>query len=48
MTNWQGFDGYTSLKKDEYQVCDGGPNYATAVVNLTKGVVIWFRTNGET
>jgi hypothetical protein len=47
MTRWMGFDGYTSLKMDEYRVDDGGPSYATAVVNLTKGEVIWFRTNGE-
>ena len=47
MTRWMGFDGYTSLKMDEYIVDDGGPSYATAVVNLTKGEVIWFRTNGE-
>ena len=47
MTRWMGFDGYTSLKMDEYRVDDGGPSYATAVVNLTKGEVVWFRTNGE-
>ena len=47
MTHWHGFDGYTSLKMDEYQVCDGGPTYATAVVNLTKGEVVWFMTNGD-
>ena len=47
MTKWHAFDGYTSLKKDEYQVCDGGPSYATAVVNLTKGEVVWFMTNGD-
>ncbi|MBO5628672.1 MAG: hypothetical protein J5965_06275, partial [Aeriscardovia sp.] len=42
MTHWHAFDGYTSLKKDEYRVDDGGPSYATAVINLTKGEVIWF------
>ena len=47
ITNWQSFDGYTSLKKDEIYVCDGGPNFATAVINLTKGKVVWFMTNGE-
>lgn len=26
---------------------DGGPSYATAVINLTKGEVVWFMTNGE-
>lgn len=46
-TNWQSFDGYTSLKKDEIYVCDGGPSFATAVINLTKGKVVWFMTNGE-
>lgn len=47
ITNWQSFDGYTSLKKDEIYVCDGGPSFATAVINLTKGKVVWFMTNGE-
>lgn len=47
LTMWDSFDGYTSLKMDEYYVNDGGPSYATAVVNLTKRKVIWFRTNGE-
>ncbi len=47
ITNWQSFDGYTSLKKDEIYVCDGGPSFATAVINLTKGKVVWFITNGE-
>ena len=46
-TNWQSFDGYTSLKMDVYEVDDGGPSYATAVINLTKGKVVWFMTNGE-
>ena len=47
ITDWQSFDGYTSLKKDEIYVCDGGPSFATAVINLTKGKVVWFMTNGE-
>ena len=47
ITDWQCFDGYTSLKKDEIYVCDGGPSFATAVINLTKGKVVWFMTNGE-
>jgi hypothetical protein len=47
MTTWDAFDGYTSLKKDVYEVCDGGPSYATAVINLTKGEVVWFKTNGQ-
>ena len=47
MKSWNAFDGYTSLKKDVYEVCDGGPRYATAVINLTKGEVVWFMTNGE-
>ena len=46
MTHWHSFDGYTSLKMDEYLVDDGGPSYATAVINLTKGEVVWFMTNG--
>jgi hypothetical protein len=40
-------DGYTSLKMDIYEVCDGGPSYATAVINLTKGEIVWFMTNGQ-
>ncbi|SNU03484.1 hypothetical protein SAMN06298211_102123 [Prevotellaceae bacterium MN60] len=47
ITDWQSFDGYTSLKMDVYEVDDGGPSYATAVINLTKGKVVWFMTNGE-
>lgn len=47
MTRWFCFDGYTSLKQDEYIVEDGGPSYARAVINLTKGKVVWFMTNGE-
>ena len=46
MTHWHSFDGYTSLKMDEYLVDDGGPSYATVVINLTKGEVVWFMTNG--
>ena len=47
MASWQAFDDYTSLKMDIYEVCDGGPSYATAVINLTKGEIVWFMTNGE-
>ena len=47
MASWQAFDGYTSLKMDVYSVEDGGPSYATAVINLTKGEIVWFMTNGE-
>lgn len=47
ITSWPSLDGYTSLKKDVHVVYDGGPSFASAKVNLTKGVVIWFRTNGE-
>lgn len=47
MASWQAFDDYTSLKKDVYSVEDGGPSYATAVINLTKGEIVWFMTNGE-
>lgn len=47
MASWQAFDDYTSLKKDVYSVEDGGPSYATAVINLTKGEVVWFMTNGQ-
>ena len=47
LRRWCAFDGYTSLKMDIYEVCDGGPSYATAVINLTKGEVVWFMTNGE-
>ena len=41
LRRWCAFDGYTSL------VCDGGPSYATAVINLTKGEIVWFMTNGQ-
>lgn len=47
MKSWNAFDGYTTLKKDVYEVYDGGPSYATAVINLTKGEIVWFMTNGE-
>ena len=47
LRRWCAFDGYTSLKMDIYEVCDGGPSYATAVINLTKGEIVWFMTNGE-
>ena len=47
MTTWDAFDGYTTLKMDVYEVYDGGPSYATAVINLTKGEIVWFMTNGE-
>ena len=47
LRRWCAFDGYTSLKMDVYSVEDGGPSYATAVINLTKGEVVWFMTNGE-
>jgi len=47
LKRWCAFDGYTSLKMDVYSVEDGGPSYATAVINLTKGEVVWFMTNGE-
>ena len=47
MASWQAFDGYTSLKMDVYSVEDGGPSYATAVINLTKGEIVWFMTNGQ-
>ena len=47
LRTWHAFDGYTSLKKDVYEVYDGGPSYATAVINLTKGEVVWFMTNGQ-
>lgn len=47
MASWQAFDDYTSLKKDVYSVEDGGPSYATAVINLTKGEIVWFMTNGQ-
>ena len=47
MKSWNAFDGYTSLKMDIYEVCDGGPSYATAVINLTKGEIVWFMTNGQ-
>lgn len=46
LRRWCAFDGYTSLKMDVYSVEDGGPSYATAVINLTKGEVVWFMTNG--
>ena len=47
LRRWCAFDGYTSLKMDIYEVCDGGPSYATAVINLTKGEIVWFMTNGQ-
>lgn len=47
MTSWPSLDGYTSLKKDVCVVYDGGPSYASAKVNLSKGEVVGFRTNGE-
>jgi hypothetical protein len=47
MTTWDAFDGYTTLKMDVYEVYDGGPSYATAVINLTKEIVVWFMTNGQ-
>ena len=47
LRRWCDFDGYTSLKMAIYEVCDGGPSYATAVINLTKGEIVWFMTNGQ-
>lgn len=47
LTSWHAFDGYTSLKTDVHEVCDGGSSYATVVVNLTKGEVVSFMTNGQ-
>lgn len=37
---------YTILKQDIISVDDGGPSYARAKVNLTKGKAVWFMTNG--
>lgn len=37
---------YMMLKQDLVSVDDGGPSHARAEVNLTKGKVIWFMTNG--
>lgn len=37
---------YMILKQNIISVDDGGPSYARAKVNLTKGKAVWFTTNG--
>lgn len=37
---------YTMLKQDIISVDDGGPSYARAMVNLSRGKAVWFMTNG--
>ena len=38
--------GYTVLKQDSYDMCDGGPSHATATIDLTAQKVVCFMTNG--